>query len=602
MQWLTLSNAVNSTIRCNNVSNNKGSGITLSSSGGSDLSSNVVSNNSQSGISLTGSGSSSIKNNTVSNNKGSGITLSNSGSSDITANAVSNNSQSGISVTGTGSSSVKNNTITDNNLSGLRLENSGNSVSNNSASGNSIGISIYATDNILDDNEITNNAAGVLVGYNNSVIVLGRNNIWNNQYGLTIAGKNDKLNDFVIENNINGIIVNGINNTLNNVTTRNNVNAGLIFNSTSSGSLFSNGSVANNGLGIIMNGKNDSVLSSTILKNTGYGFTVNGSNNTLNYNRICQNNLGLNNTGNATDANLNWWGINNALLQVTSSGTNLNMSYWYVLQLSANNFNTTVNATQTFNAGDSINLGYSLETNVPVINNKDLLPYFEVTVTKPDGSTVNGDIRNTTVGYTITAKKGTVYSMGSAVDNEDIKLSVNTPSSDLSVKNTVNNKKPGLNEKIVYTITVTNNGPDNATGVFVKDVFPKGLKFVSADGTYNSTTGIWTIGNLSSGETAVLNILVQVIQSGIDIKNTATVYQANYDPDNTTDQSTITITVEKDSNSTNGGNSNSTGGGTAGKNVTVNAKTAALQNTGMPIVLLILAIFTVLCGILPGRK
>jgi hypothetical protein len=64
-----------------------------------------------------------------------------------------------------------------------------------------------------------------------------------------------------------------------------------------------------------------------------------------------------------------------------------------------------------------------------------------------------------------------------------------------------------------------------------------------------------------------------VIQSGINIKNTATVNQTNYDPNNINDQSSITITVGKDSNSTNGGNSNSNSGGNAGqKNVTVNAK------------------------------
>ena len=351
------------------------------------------------------------------------------------------------------------------------------------------------------------NVAGILVGYNNAVIVLGMNNISNNLYGLTITGKNNTLSNFVIENNTNGIIVNGVNNTLNNVNISNNINAGLIFNSTSSGNLFTNGSISNNGMGIIMNGKNDTVSSSNILKNTVYGFLVNGSNNTLNYNRIYQNNMGLNNTGNNTNANLNWWGTNNAPAQVTNSGTNLNMSYWYVLQLSANNFNTTVNATQTLNPGDSVTLGYSLETNVPVINNRDLLPYFEVIVTKPDGSTLIGDIRNTTVSYNITAKKGTAYSIGSIVDDENIKLTINTPSSDLAINKTVNNNKPKVNDKIVYTITVTNNGPDNATGVFVKDLLPKGLKFVSADGIYNPTTGIWTIGDLNNGETVVLNII-----------------------------------------------------------------------------------------------
>ena len=118
------------------------------------------------------------------------------------------------------------------------------------------------------------------------------------------------------------------------------------------------------------------------------------------------------------------------------------MSYWYVLQLSSNNYNTTVNTTQTLNPGDSATLGYSLETNVPLTSNRELLPYFEVTLTKPDGTTVTGDIRNTTVSYTITAKKGIVYSIQSTADKEDIKLSINTPTSDLAVNKTVNNKKP----------------------------------------------------------------------------------------------------------------------------------------------------------------
>ena len=353
--------------------------------------------------------------------------------------------------------------------------------------------------------------------------------------------------NFVIENNTNGIIVNGINNILNNVNISNNINAGLIFNSTSSGNLFSNGSITNNGMGIIMNGKNDSVLSSTILKNTEYGFNVNGSNNTLNYNRIYQNNLGLNNTGNNTNANLNWWGINNAPTQVTNSGTNLDMKYWYVLQLSVNNFNTTVNATKTFNAGDFVTLGYSFETNIPVTNNKELLPYFEVIVTKPDGSTVTGDIRNTTVSYNIPAKNGTVYSIESIADDENIKLSINTPNSDLAINKTVNNSKPHVNDKVVYTITVTNNGPDNATGVFVKDLLPKGLKFISADGNYNPATGIWTIGDLLNGETVVLKIIAQVIQSNVNITNIATVNQTNYDPNPDNNQSNNTITVGKSS-------------------------------------------------------
>ncbi|SCG85868.1 Conserved repeat domain protein [Methanobacterium congolense] len=595
---IRLINTVNSTIAENNVFNNTFAGIGLVYNAvNSNITENNVSNNRGTGIGVSTSSNSTVRGNTVNNNKGSGITLSNSVNSTVGGNVVSNNSQNGIIITGTGNSTVKHNTFSNNTLSGVRLANSGNSVTDNSVTGNSVGVSTYATNNAVNNNNITNNGAGILIGYNSAVIVLGENNLSNNLYGLTITGNNDRLTNFVIENNTNGIILNGINNILNNVTSSNNTNAGLIFNSTSSGSLFTSGSVTNSGIGIVMNGQKDSVLSSTILKNTGNGFTVNGFNNTLNYNRIYQNNWGLNNTGSNTNANLNWWGINNAPTQITNSGTNLNMIYWYVLQLSANNFNTTVNATQTLNAGDSVTLGYSLETNVPVTSNKELLPYFKVTITKPDGSTITGDIRNTAVSYTSTAKKGTVNSIQSTADNENIRLSIDTPTSDLAVNKTVNNKKPPVNDKIVYTITVTNNGPDNATDVFVKDLLPKGLKFISADGRYNPSTGLWSIGDLQSGETAVLNIIAQVIQSNANITNTATVYQTNYDPNNTNDQSDITINVGKDSDPTSGGR-------VVRKDVAVNvnAETVTMKNTGVPVSVLVLGILAVFGGMLQRRK
>ncbi len=594
-QGIRVINTVNTIITANNISNSSSTAMTLSNAVNSTVTDNNVSNNRATGISLSSSGNSTLKNNTVTNNRGSGITLSSSGGSNVSDNVVSNNTQNGITISGSGKSTVTNNTVNNNTLSGIRLDNSGNSVTKNSARGNGVGVSIYAINNTVDDNELQFNVAGVLVGYNNAVIVLGRNNISNNLYGLTITGRNDTLTNFAMENNTNGIIVNGVNNILNKVNSSNNLNAGLIFNSTSSGSLFVNGSLVNNSIGAVMNGKNDSVLSSNILKNT-FGLVVNGSNNTLNYNRIYQNNLGLNNTGINTNANVNWWGINNAPTQVTNSGTNLNMSYWYVLQLSANNFNTTVNATQIFNAGDLVTLGYSLETNVPVSNNKDRLPYFEVTVTQPDGSVVSGDIRNTTVSYNFTVLKGSSY-MGALADDENLKLFINTPSSDLAINKTVSNSKPNLNDKIVYTITVTNNGPDNATGVYVMDLLPEGLKFVSANGNYNSTTGIWTIGDLENGETAVLHIIAQVISSSVNITNTATVNHTNYDPNDTNDQSSTIITVGKDPNKDNSG----TGDGKDQGN-TVNAKTVTMHDTGVPIVLLLMALLAVFGGIVLGRK
>ena len=87
---------------------------------------------------------------------------------------------------------------------------------------------------------------------------------------------------------------------------------------------------------------------------------------------------------------------------------------------------------------------------------------------------------------------------------------------------------PDNNQNVTFTVTATNNGPAAATGVTLTDLLPAGLTFVSAtpsgSTTYNSTTGLWTIGNLSNtagSNSATLNIVATVVNSGPTITNTA---------------------------------------------------------------------------------
>jgi len=103
---------------------------------------------------------------------------------------------------------------------------------------------------------------------------------------------------------------------------------------------------------------------------------------------------------------------------------------------------------------------------------------------------------------------------------------------DLVIQKTVNTKSTYLNKKVYFTVTVHNYGPDTATGVYVKDLLPKSLKFKSFStnyGKYNAKTGIWTIGNLGSKKTAKLTIVSYAVRTGT-IVNTATVYSKTYDP------------------------------------------------------------------------
>ena len=65
---------------------------------------------------------------------------------------------------------------------------------------------------------------------------------------------------------------------------------------------------------------------------------------------------------------------------------------------------------------------------------------------------------------------------------------------DLALAKTVSDPTPNVGDTITYTITLTDNGPDNATSVQVTDLLPSGVSFVSAtpsQGTYRAARGLW---------------------------------------------------------------------------------------------------------------
>jgi uncharacterized repeat protein (TIGR01451 family) len=102
------------------------------------------------------------------------------------------------------------------------------------------------------------------------------------------------------------------------------------------------------------------------------------------------------------------------------------------------------------------------------------------------------------------------------------------------------------NQYITYTITTTNNGPDNATGVQITDLLPTGTTYTTSTpptGTiYTNTNGIWNIGNITNQETKTLTITAQITQTTGTIKNTATITAENeYDPIYTNNSQTQTL-------------------------------------------------------------
>ena len=79
----------------------------------------------------------------------------------------------------------------------------------------------------------------------------------------------------------------------------------------------------------------------------------------------------------------------------------------------------------------------------------------------------------------------------------------------LSISKTCATVTVGNGDKVTYNIKVTNNGVIPATGVQISDVLPSILTYVTSDGNYNDTTGIWTIDTLGVNQSKTLDLTVQ---------------------------------------------------------------------------------------------
>ena len=113
---------------------------------------------------------------------------------------------------------------------------------------------------------------------------------------------------------------------------------------------------------------------------------------------------------------------------------------------------------------------------------------------------------------------------------------------DLSLSKSVDDPTPNVGETITYTVTLANNGPDSATNVQVTDLLLSGVTFVSAapsQGTYDSATGLWSVGTVNVGSPLTLLIRATVVSPNSQT-NTATISHADqFDP--VTDNNTASV-------------------------------------------------------------
>jgi len=131
------------------------------------------------------------------------------------------------------------------------------------------------------------------------------------------------------------------------------------------------------------------------------------------------------------------------------------------------------------------------------------------------------------------------------------------PSADVSITKTDSPDPVNAGEQLFYTITVTNNGPDEAQNVTVVDTLPAPVTFITDDmgacveGPTDTLT--CSLGNIAAGASKTLVIKVQVDADAVEnaggpfgITDTATVSTSgSIDPDTSNNTATASTIVEE---------------------------------------------------------
>lgn len=262
----------------------------------------------------------------------------------------------------------------------------------------------------------------------------------------------------------------------------------------------------------------------------------------------------------------------------TDNNTNLSLDFGVVSTLDIQIVKTLTSTAAV--AGNQLTYTLTILNNGPIdgtgVTVTDVLPSTlslvsatasQGTVT-PTGNNISASLGNLASGATATitivatlssAATGTLTNTATVTSTETDSVPSNntstisstiTQQTDLSITKTDVGDPTSPGNNIDYTLTVTNNGPSNATGVVVTDSLPAGVTFVSgtgSQGTVTNNNGVITatVGNLASGASATITVRVQV-QSGTTgtISNQATVTGNEPDPVPGNNTGSTTTTVE----------------------------------------------------------
>jgi uncharacterized repeat protein (TIGR01451 family) len=129
-------------------------------------------------------------------------------------------------------------------------------------------------------------------------------------------------------------------------------------------------------------------------------------------------------------------------------------------------------------------------------------------------------------------------------DNTVVNVQTTILVTNLSISKGASPNPVVVGDNLTYSLTVSNVGPDNASGVIVTDTLPAGVNFVSTVGCAAAVgdTVSCNIGNLASGANVNLQIVVTPTTTGL-LTNTATVALTGLQTDPNTGNNTASATV-----------------------------------------------------------
>lgn len=131
--------------------------------------------------------------------------------------------------------------------------------------------------------------------------------------------------------------------------------------------------------------------------------------------------------------------------------------------------------------------------------------------------------------------------------NDTARVSLDVTSADLAVTLAVAPTEPDAGDTVAVTVTLTNEGPDDATGVAADLLIPSKLEPITATpeaGTYDE--GAWTVGDLASGATLTLVVTARVAPAaaGLVLPLEARIAAADQgDPDDTDDRDLVYLPI-----------------------------------------------------------